>query len=276
MSKEPTDDRRYTEKEIQVILKCAGELQAARTENAPGMLGGTTLAQLQQAAAEIGIDADLIAHAAQNLPLSQTEGQASGLLGGPWKVDSDQLVPGVVTEETWPFVVDDMRAATGRVGFPKAVGKGFEWLSLQPDAIHVTFTPTGAKTRVRVTARFGGWSGLFYILPAMLALILTILLSTAFGKSDAMSPALFLTLLVGLPGMTLVGGRMAFKRFCAQRRQQTYHLIDRLKQAIAQPSPQTIVAEPEVVETASVPPVISTALPPATEEPLLNVQRLQN
>jgi hypothetical protein len=91
-----------------------------------------------------------------------------------------------------------------------------------------------------------------------------------------MSPVLFLSLLVGLPGVTLLGGRMAFKRFCAQRCQLTYDLIHRLKQAITQPIPQNLVAEPEVVETASVPSVLSTSLPLAAEEPLLNVQRLQN
>jgi len=281
MPNEPSDDQRFTEKEIQVILKRAGELQAARTDSGAGMAGSTTLAQLQQAAAEIGIDAELIAQAAQDLTVGKTSGQSSHLLGGPWNVDVDQWVQGTVTEETWALLVDDIRAVTGRVGFPKAVGKGFEWLSIQPDPLHLTFSPSGDKTRLRITARFGGWSGLFYVLPTMLALVLAILLGAAFGKSGGMSPGLFLALLAGLPGITLVGGRMGFKRFCAQRRQQTYQLVDRLKRAITQSSPQSITAtsefvEPEIVEAVPDRPVLSAPTPVPTEEPILNVQRLHN
>ena len=115
MSDELSNDRRYTEKEIQAILKRASELQATRAEN-PSAADGTTLAQLQQPAAEIGIDADLIAQAAQSLNPGEDAGSSSLLAGGPWKVDFDQIVPGEVTEENWAFVVDEMRAATGRVG----------------------------------------------------------------------------------------------------------------------------------------------------------------
>jgi len=281
MSNEPSDDRQFTDKEIQAILKRAGELQAARSEHGSGTLGGTTLAQLQQAAAEIGIDAELIAQAAQDLTVGKTSGQSSHLLGGPWRVDVDQWVPGAVTEETWSLLVDEIRAVTGRVGFPKSFGKGFEWLSVQPDPLHLTFSPSGDKTRLRITARFGGWSGLFYLLPTMLALVLALVLGATFGQSGSMSPGLFAALLMGLPVGTLAVGRMGFKRFCAKRRQQTYQLVDRLKQALTQPSPQGItttpeVAEPEIVAAVSDRPVLSAPPPVTTEEPVLTVQSLHN
>lgn len=276
MTRDPSADRQYTEKEIRAILQRAGKLQEARTPGGIGS-GGTTLTQLQQAASELGLDPDLIAQAAREVETEETATKGSWLLGGPWNVDYDQILPGTVTEENWPFLLDELRAATGRVGTPKTIGKGFEWLSQSPDPLHITFTPHGPNTRVRLTARFGEWSALFYILPSIFAVIFAAILGVVAAKSGAMSPGLFLTLLPGLPALTFLGGRVGFGKLCARKRIQTYNLIDRLKRALNQSAPQALETTPQTMETQPARPVTSyTASSQPSEEPLLIAQNNRN
>ena len=276
MTRDPSSDRQYTEQEIRAILQRAGKLQEARTPGGIGS-GGTTLAQLQQAASELGLDPDLIAQAAREVETEETATKGSWLLGGPWKVDYDQILPGTVTEESWPYILDEMRAATGRVGTPKTVGKGFEWLSKSPDPLHITFTPHGPNTRVRLTARFSEWSVLFYILPSIITVMLPAILGTALTLSGKMSPGLFLTLLAGLPALTFLSGRVGFGKLCARKRMQTHNLIDRLKHALNQSAQQALEATSQTVETQPARAVTSyTSSSQPSEEPLLIVQNNRN
>lgn len=236
MADKTPDIRQYTEQEVSAILKRAGELQAAMSGGADsGRAGGTSLSQLQQAAAEIGIDPALVQRAAQEIASEESVDPAVRLLGGPWRVDVDRLVAGRVDEESWPCVLDEMRSATGRVGYPKTVGKGFEWLSLQPNPLHITFTPAGQSTRLRVTARFTSWGVLLYLLPVTLSLAIAAMVIEAFGKSAAMTPEMALGLLLGAPAAAMLGGRAVFSRVCARKRRETRNLVSRLEKAIAAP-----------------------------------------
>jgi hypothetical protein len=114
MPRDPSVDRQYTEKEIRAILQRAGKIQDAITSGENGF-EGTTLAQLQQAASELALDPEVIAQAAREVEIEATVAKSTGLKGRPWKVDFDQIVPGAVTEDTWPYIVDEIRAVTGRV-----------------------------------------------------------------------------------------------------------------------------------------------------------------
>ena len=174
-----------------------------------------------------------------------------------------------------PAQVTNRRIATGRVGFPKTVGKAFEWLSVQPNPLHVTLTPKGENTRLRVMERFGAWASLFYLLPATLAIMLTVILCSTFGKSPLMSPALFACLLIGIPALTLAGSRIAFGRFCVRKRRLTRNLIARLERAIMRPSEEVVeeVATPKIVEAAPVRPMTSL---PASQEQHVTLQSNHN
>lgn len=125
-----SEGQQYTEKVVGAILKRAGDIQASESggESEFTRAGGTSLARLRQAAAEIGIDPSLIRRAARELAAEEETTSLPRLLGGPWRVDVDRLVAGRVDEDNWACVLDEMRSETGRVGFPKTVEKGFEWL----------------------------------------------------------------------------------------------------------------------------------------------------
>jgi len=229
MSDSHYGEPQYTEKEVSAILKRAAELQGDGAK----ATGGTSLTQLQQAAAEIGIDPSMVQRAADELASSAPRGPGAAWLGGPWGVDYDKLLPGVIDENSWPGVVEDLRSATGRVGTPKQVGKGYEFLSNDPDTLHVTFTPSGSSTRVRVTARFGEWGAVFYVLPSLFALFISVITTAVLAKHGLMTPQLALTILFGVPSATLIAGRAGFGRVAKKKRLQTQRLISRLETSLA-------------------------------------------
>ena len=231
MPERQSDEPRYTEKEVSAILKRAAELQGE------GVLatGGTSLAQLQQVAAEIGIDPVRVQQAAAELNTKGQTGPGAAWLGGPWGVDYDKLLPGVIDADSWPGVVEDLRAETGRVGFPKQVGKGYEWLSEDPDPLHMTITPSGSNTRVRVMARFGQWGALLYILPTFFALLIAAIVTSAFFKHGHMTPQMALMILLGTPTATLLAGRAVFGQVATKKRLQTQRMISRLEVTLTAP-----------------------------------------
>lgn len=251
------EDRRYTEREVRAILQRAVELHAAFVsgEEACGAEAtGATLAQLQLAAGEIGIEPRLIEQAAAELDAEPRAGYVARLVGGPWFVESDRLVSGTIGEEGWPLLLDDMRAATGRVGYPKAVGRGFEWLSLQPDPIHVTLTPHGGQTRVRVTARFGQWAGVFCVAPFVLAAVVATGIVLSLGGTGALTPAAVALILAGLPLLTLAAGRAGFSRFCGRRRRQMRALVAAVEGRITRPQrPASMPTDRRVTSAADEP-----------------------
>ena len=245
MSESKTNEPRYTEKEVGAILKRAAELQAG----APPRGGETSLSQLQQAASEIGIDPENLRRAAAEIESGSLHGPGATWLGGPWGVDYDRVLPGVVDDDSWPTIVEDMRAATGRVGSPKEVGKGYEWLSTEPDPLHITFTPTGTNTRLRVTARFGLWGGLLYTLPPFFSLMFAAMLSAVLSKHHTISPHMVLIILLGVPASVLLAGRALFGRITNKKRLQTQRLISRLETSLAATSQQVV----EAAQTHSIP-----------------------
>jgi hypothetical protein len=235
MPESQSGEPRYTEKEVSAILKRAAELQGDGAHES----GGTSLEQLQQAAAEIGIGPSMVERAAVELGTKDMQGPGAKWLGGPWGVDYEKLLPGIIDEDSWPGAVEDLRAETGRVGFPKQVGKGYEWLSLQPDPLHITFTPSGQNTRVRVTARFGQWGALIYTL---FAVLIEVVVFAAFGKLSFPTPQICLSLWFGPPIVAFLAGRAVFGQVAKKKRLQTQRMIARLEASITSPAPQVVEA----------------------------------
>ena len=95
-----------------------------------------------------------------------------------------------------------------------------------------------------MTARFGQWGGLLYLMPTSLALAITTMVVTAFGHNAAMTPELVVSLLLGAPAATLLSSRAVFGRLCERKRRRTRTLITRLEQAITEPPQSRIVPSP--------------------------------
>ncbi len=224
-------ERRLAEKEVTALLQRAAELQAARPEEAPAMppREGITLAQLQQAAAELGIAPRFVQEAAWEAASLPAIPDRGSFWGGPWVTDLESTVPAPVTEAEWPALLEGIRRASGRVGTATRCGTAFEWSCSNPDLLHVTVTPAGQETRLRVLARCGEWGAAIHVGLLSLALILSLALPTALH----LGPLAGLALAVVWFGGAFAAGRIAFGRFCARRRRQALAVLQRLEAQLA-------------------------------------------
>jgi hypothetical protein len=225
--------RRFTEKEVSAILKRAVELQAAVREDGLGAAepgGGTSLVQIRQAAAELGLEPRLVEQAALEVAAACAPRGRSGFWGGPWNVRHERVVDGTMTEQDWPALLAEIRRATGRVGDVSAVGKALEWSSVEPDTLHVSAVPEGDRTRIQVTGRFGSWGAMCYLISTTVAVLLSLGLCTTHHWPVLLN----LALVTGLLTTSFATARTVFNRLCSARRRMAQGLVERLERRIGQ------------------------------------------
>jgi hypothetical protein len=141
------EPRRYSDEEFARILHTALELQAKR---GPRRLSdGLTLAEMQAAARDVGIDPALVARAADLLPFRATT--VERLLGGPTRFRLSGSTPAVPGPEELAHVLDRIRGELGIPGRAQSELGGLTWESVgQPSQLHVTLSPGSDGTEVRV------------------------------------------------------------------------------------------------------------------------------
>jgi hypothetical protein len=238
----PQDEKRFSEAEVAAILRRSAELQVRRitAEASKGAETGVSLAQLQSAAAELGVRPELIAAAAADVA---AEGKPS-FWGGPGVVAFERLVDVEVTEEEWPELVAAPRRASGRMGVPGQLGKAFEWASPAPEPLHVSVTPTRAGSLVGVSARFTDWAVALYMAAFSGSLVGAIALVAATHQLHAPMP-LEVAAAVGWCGAAFAGARTGYTALCRRGRARTQAVLDsvlrHLLEIDARQEPETAV-----------------------------------
>ena len=224
--------KRYSDREVSDILRRAADIQSRDTA---GQLDEKlTLERLTQAAAEIGIDPGAIQQAARELRERETHTRKRrpGFVVS-WDIDETILVKGEITPQNWPMILEEIRDCTGRVGYPAANGTGFEWISRQPDPIHVSFTPAGASVKVRVKANLAGIAPAYYVAPTALSALLVVAATGLFGGiTHIFAPDAFIAAIVGIPTVAGLLGRRAFRGFSARRSTAVQSLLNRIEASI--------------------------------------------
>ncbi len=138
--------RRYGEKEIGKILERATELQQSEPMN-PGA-AGLTLAELEEVAAEAGIDVRHIRRAAYELAAPPRESTAwSRFLGAERRIVRETVLPGEVPETSFEDLVAVLQSTVRDPGHPSLLGRTLTWQGGNADA--------SRKTRVVVSSRDG-------------------------------------------------------------------------------------------------------------------------
>lgn len=255
------DEVTYTDKQVSAILRRATELQSDDTPV------GTTLESIKLAASELGIAPAVIERAAMELVHQSSSASeddlATRLAGGPWNTDTLRIVPRV-SAEAWPAIVERIRSASGRVGYPKQVGTGYEWLSQRPEPIHVTITPRGNTAELRVRAWFGHWALAFYMIPASLALTIAMFAMLLAGGTGAMSPGSLAAIVIGCPATGAILGRIAAGRFFKKRCAWSRVLAAQVEKAIVD---EMAVSTEPLANSGLVPEVTSRYQLEPEEEP---------
>lgn len=158
--------KRYTDREVALVLKRAAELEEKRTDG-DGSGAGLTLAQLEEIARDVGLDPDLVAEAALELESRRSLTDLS-ILGPQATRKSVHAVPGRVDEaglRALIQVVDDRAPSDGIV--TEALGT-VRWTATDRfRSTQVTLAPAGDETRIQVTQRFNGRvRPILHLLPA--------------------------------------------------------------------------------------------------------------
>jgi hypothetical protein len=144
-----SSERLYTEKEISAILQRSGELHA---EQGKTETQGLTLRELQQIAAEVGISADAVASAANELEQAGHPKQGASWAGFPTKLEFDRIVQGEISEEMWPEVAAALNDTFGVVGVSGQVGRMMEWTysDRKTSQLQVSLIPKDGQTKIRI------------------------------------------------------------------------------------------------------------------------------
>ncbi len=141
--------RLYSEREVQLILKSAVEIQM-RTDQFNDSSGGMSLEQLEQVAREAGLDTTVIRHAASQLDVHRDD-EGNAFLGSPDHVVVERTVDFVVPQEEFDHLLDVARGMSREVGEVSTVGRQFGWKgSVDGAKTDVTVSVSDATTTFRV------------------------------------------------------------------------------------------------------------------------------
>ncbi|WP_412068409.1 hypothetical protein [Rubrivirga sp. IMCC43871] len=216
----------YTPDDVAAIIARTAERQRDATE--PSGSQGLTLAEVERACREAGLDPALVRQAAAELDagrLRPSGGSAATSVAEHW-------VDGLATAEGWQDAFDHLRVRFGRsvalgtAAEMRRVGEGWEWThqTLRGLRRTVSVSPRAGRTRVRVVTVDSGFAnervhgraigGLFGLVAVFL---LGGLLSVGFGLTDLAVQVPLALALVTAVGM---GGLIVAPRIRRRREQQ--------------------------------------------------------
>jgi hypothetical protein len=126
MPPERDPPRQYTDREVRLILKSAVELQQ-RTDGGEEPSGRMSLTQLEQVAAEAGVDPVYVRRAAAALDTVGAPSERNAFLGGPTFIVLEQVVDAALDPGQFDQLLDVTRAVSREVGEVSTVGRQFGW-----------------------------------------------------------------------------------------------------------------------------------------------------
>lgn len=158
--------RTYSEQEAALVLKRAAQLQQAQAGSDSGV---RTLAELEEAAQEVGIDRALVRRAATEVRrAAPVETRDNAFLGGPTSIVLEAVVDGEIGPESHEPLITEVRRATREHGQHEVLGRTLTWTTRpvvgQPSArtITVSLTPRGGVTTIRIEEKLSMMAGALF------------------------------------------------------------------------------------------------------------------
>ena len=221
--------RIYTDKEISAVLKRAAELQ--RTQG-PKATSGLSLDELEQVAAEVGIDPDFVKTAALELEEGRTE-KGYHVWGAPTSLELERIVEGEMTDAKWEEAVGEIRRIFGAAGEAGQLGRTREWILRDQtgERVHLTVSPQDDKTEIRFVYRMTDWAVAMHT-PALaitVAPIVLIFVLLSLNPLLEMGIALFIVFAMHMLA------RFAFGALARKQERKARKLLARLEAVLATP-----------------------------------------
>ncbi|UCG86092.1 MAG: hypothetical protein JSW71_19645 [Gemmatimonadota bacterium] len=175
------DRRRYSDREMALILRRAADLQAHGAD-AVRQEQSHTLAEVEQLAVEVGIDPRYVAEAAQAVDAEPTV-KSAPVLGAPTGYQIGRVIAGEVSEAEFADVLDAIRRTTGKRGEVSRVLGSLEWRSVSVKGeSFVTVSPREGKTAIRIGGQYGRGAVFVYGLVAGIGAALLVGASVSTGS----------------------------------------------------------------------------------------------
>ena len=127
MPNETGPSRQYSEREVRLILKSAVEMQQHGADRAGELSGGMSLVELEQVAAEVGLDASFVRRAAAQLDVAGAPAERSAFLGSATRIVVERVVDVAVDPARFDQLLDVVRTVTHELGEISSVGRQFGW-----------------------------------------------------------------------------------------------------------------------------------------------------
>jgi hypothetical protein len=231
---------RYSEQEMALILKRAAELQ----EGSDGRGTTRTLAEINEIAAEVGIDRSFIAEAVAEL---QRPSVRAGWLGAPTRFHAEQSVPSKLTSGEISELLDQARSELGLHGEVHQVFDGVEWRGRTGLGMSIlTLGPRGAGTRIALTTErldqavaIGLGSGVIGLLTALGGVAIAINVTDNALLASAMVAASAI-------GGTVVSARVLWHTIAERWRRRTKSVVNALAERAVQLSGHETNADPSL------------------------------
>jgi hypothetical protein len=162
-------NRIYSEEEIGRVLKRAAEIQGKQ----PRTSGyGLSLDEIQELAADSGIDPELVLAAVSELKADQ-EALKKNIWGGPLSSTLIRSVEGQISDETWEEMLALLRRNYKETGETERRGSTRQWMSRGHDGRRSHLIATYRDGRTELEHFYGNPTiGIpFYIIPLILSLV---------------------------------------------------------------------------------------------------------
>jgi hypothetical protein len=151
---------------VGLLLRRAAELQRA-SPRVPDP-SGLTLKELEEIAAEAGLDTSMLRQAAAELDSGSQQGGsgvAARLTGAPLRVVLERVVDGESDPASYADLLPLVLTAADLAGHASQVGQTFTWTSQDPTNVRqlqVLISASHGRTRIRLEERYSGMAGAIF------------------------------------------------------------------------------------------------------------------
>jgi hypothetical protein len=224
---ESDGSRRFTDKEVAIVLRKASELEDREGE---GGGSGLSLEELEEIAAEVGIPRDVVGRAVAHL--DSRSKRLGPLSGGPLTHRAIQAIPGELDEGARARLLEYVNSTSDAIGATSEALGSTQWTSVDRfRSTQVSITPVRGETNVQVVERASTrLRRMAHLLPASLGAAVT---AGSIGVLEPSSGAVAALIALGFAvGGTV--GRVAWGWLSAQSADRVERLAGELSRRARQ------------------------------------------
>jgi len=237
MPEEVQSPQRFSEEEVQQVLRRAAQLQQ-QDSRIPTDVRALSLTELEQIAADSGIDAEQIHRAILELKGRRLRA-GSVLLGAPAGVHLERVVNHESPSGGFELLVPEMNRALGTAGQVSTLGGTLTWSATNTSSgpVEITISRVEGGTRIALDASFGGLLGAtFGGIGGGLGVGLGGPLAAAIGQLTQSWAAAAATISLAL-GLALLLARLLYATIVRRRIRRLEQLIDQLSERLSASRP---------------------------------------